>query len=194
MNDLEGIPDIYFKKDNRPTAEKNLAMIEVLQKLRAKTREEIFPFLFRSKHTFAIVAPQNYKTIVDAIKGSHQNMFWYRDNSYQFIANQVIEYGFAYCQYSYSLPRPLTELYLLFMMVNYSDFFADLGYSTKYYSLEKSEFNKQEIIDKIKSIEAEWKVKYPNLNVKTEKIKFEDIVSFNQSFTTEVEYLNLDTK
>jgi len=37
-------------------------------------------------------------------------------------------------------------------------------------------------------------VKYPNLNVKADKIKFDDFVSFNQSFTTEVEYLNLDTK
>jgi len=32
------------------------------------------------------------------------------------------------------------------------------------------------------------------LNVKTDKLKFDDLVSFNQSFTTEIEYLNLDTK
>src|SRR5437764_3666053 len=82
MNELEAIPDIYFKKDNRPTAEKNFEMIEALEKLKKKTKEEIFPFLFRSKHTFSIVTPQSYKTIVEAIKASHQNMMWYRDNGY----------------------------------------------------------------------------------------------------------------
>jgi hypothetical protein len=32
------------------------------------------------------------------------------------------------------------------------------------------------------------------MNVKAEKLKFDDLVSFNQSFTTEIEYLNLETK
>jgi len=33
-----------------------------------------------------------------------------------------------------------------------------------------------------------------NMKMKTEKLKFDDIVSFNQSFTTEIEYLNLETR
>jgi hypothetical protein len=86
MNELEAIPDIYFKKDNRPTAEKNFDMIEALEKLKSKQKEGIYPFLFRSKHTFSIVTPQNYKTIVEALKGSHQNMIWYRDNGYPSVA------------------------------------------------------------------------------------------------------------
>jgi hypothetical protein len=79
-------------------------------------------------------------------------------------------------------------------MVNYPDFFSELGYSREYYSLEKKEFNQSAIIVKIQSIEAEWKEKYPTINFKTDKLKFDDIVSFNQSFTTEVEYLNLEAK
>jgi len=194
LSELEKIVETYFRKDDRLVTEKNQEMIDCFMKLSARTEEEFYPYLFRSLYTFSIVNPQNHKTIADAIYNANQNISWYKENKQFKVAAQIGEYGISYCQYSYSLPRPLTELYLLFMMVNYSEFFADLGYSTKYYSVEKNEFNKQDIIDKIKSIEAEWKAKYPNLNVKTDKIKFDDFVSFNQSFTTEIEYLNLETK
>ena len=80
-------------------------MIEEFKKFQSKPKEEVFSFLFRSKHTFAIVAPQNYKTIADSIHDANQNMAWYRDNNHSFIATQITEYGIAYCQYSYSLPR-----------------------------------------------------------------------------------------
>jgi hypothetical protein len=80
------------------------------------------------------------------------------------------------------------------MMVNYADFFKDLGYTKEYYNLEKKEYNDAVIIEKIKEIEERWKEKYPNMNFKTDKLKFDSPVAFNQSYTTEVEYLNLDTK
>ncbi len=194
LRDLEKIVVTYFRKDERLVTEKNQEMVDCFMKLSARTEEEFYPYLFRSVYTFSIVNPQNHKTIADAIYNANQNISWYKENKQFKVAAQIGEYGFSYCQYSYSLPRPLTELYLLFMMVNYPDFFTDLGYSTKYFSLEKAEFNKQEIVDKIKNIETRWKVKYPKINVKTEKLKFDDMVSFNQSFTTEIEFLNLESK
>jgi hypothetical protein len=189
MNELESIPDIYFKKDNRPTAEKNFEMLEALQKLKAKQKEQIYPFLFRSKHTFAIVTPQNFKTITEAIKGSHQNMIWYRDNNYSVVANQIIEYGFSYCQYSYSLPRPLSELFRLFMQINYGQYFRALGFVENLFDEEKKEFDKDEIIDDINNIINFWKGKYPKLDFDIEALRFESRLSFNYSFTREL--LNL---
>ena len=89
--------------------------MEEFKKIQAKPKEEIFHYLFRSKYTFSIVAPQNYKAIADSIHGANQNMTWYRDNNYPFIATQITEYGISYCQYSYSLPRVITDLFHLFM-------------------------------------------------------------------------------
>lgn len=194
QSELEKIVEIYFRKDDRLVTEKNQDMIDCFMKLSAKGKEHFFPYLFRSTYTFSIVNPQNHKTIADAIYNANQNITWYKENKQLKIAAQISEYGFSYCQYSYSLPRPLTELYLLFMMVNYPDFFTEIGFSKEYYSLEKKEFNQQAILDKIQSIESDWKEKYPNMKMKTEKLKFDDIVSFNQSFTTEIEYLNLETR
>jgi hypothetical protein len=192
--DLEKVVEIYFKKDDRPVTQKNQEMIEEFLKYQAKTEEDVFPHLFRSRHTFSIVTPQTYKTVSDAIYNANQNISWYKDNKHLEIAAQISEYGFAYCQYSYSLPRPITQFFQLFMMVNYPDFFQELGFPVVYYNKQTNEFNKEAIIQAIENIQTTWNKKYPQLKMKTEKLKFENKMIFNHSFTSEVEFLNLETK
>ncbi len=194
LSDLEKIAAIYFKKDERPVIEKNRDMIEEFKKLKAKPKEEIFNYLFRSKYTFAIVAPQQYKAIAESIHGANQNMVWYRDNNHPFIAAQICEYGISYCQYSYSLPRAITELFHLYIMVNYPDYFAALGYTTLYYDAVKNKFDSTKIVDKIKSIQQFWKDKYPFMDFKTQNLRFDSLVNFDLTFTNEMEFLNMEPK
>jgi hypothetical protein len=193
LNELEKIGAIYFKKDERPVTEKNRDMADEFRKLKAKPKEEIFSHLFRSKYTFAITSPQVYKTIADSIHGANANFAWYRDNNHPFIAAQIAEYGIAYCQYSYSLPRPITEYFHLFMNINYPEFFKALGFQT-YYSTEKKEFDTNAILTRIKEIEETWKDKYPNMEMKVQNLKFDNIVNFDYSYTNEMEFLNMDQK
>jgi hypothetical protein len=193
LNDLEKIGAIYFKKDERPVIEKNRDMVEAFKQIQAATKEEIYKNLFRSKYTFAIVAPQQYKTIAESIHGANQNLVWYRDNNYPFIATQIAEYGFSYCQYSYSLPKAITELFHLYMMVNYSDYFAALGYK-RYYDPAQNKFESEDIIERIKAIQESWKDKYPLMDFKTQNLRFDNLVNFCHSFTTEMEFLNTDPK
>ncbi|GAB4093298.1 type III secretion system chaperone family protein [Flaviaesturariibacter terrae] len=191
---LEKIVDIYFKKDDRPVTEKNQDMADEFQKLQARTREDVFPYLFRSKYTFSIVLPQAHKTISDAIYNANQNIGWYRDNKHTAIAAKISEYGFAYCQYSYSLPRPLTEYFQLFMMVNYPNYFRELGFTIPFTDESGTVLNGEEIQRAVEAIEATWKMKYPDMKMRPDKIKYDSLLSFNQSFTGEIEFLNMDTK
>lgn len=194
LAELEKITAIYFKKDDRPVAEKNRDMIEAFKKLQAKPREEIYGYLLRSRYTFAIVAPQQYKLVTDSIHGANQNLPWYRDNNYPFIASQIAEYGITYCQYSYSLPKVITEFIHLYMMVNYTDYFKALGFSTLYYDPATKQFATQEIIEKIKELQSAWKEKYPLLDFKTQNLRFDTLVNFNHTYTSEMEFLNTDPK
>jgi hypothetical protein len=194
LYDLEKIANIYFKKDERPAVEKNRDMVEEFRKLQARTKEEIFTYLFRSKYTFAIVAPQNYKAVSDSIHGANQSMVWYRDNSYPFIATQVTEYGISYCQYSYSLPKVITQLFHLYMQVNYSEYFAAVGNKRGYYNATTNLFDNELIIDQVKAIQEKWRDKYPNMDFKTHNLRFDTLVNFNQTFTTELEFLNMESK
>jgi len=193
LHDLEKIVEIYFKKDERQTTEKNRDMIEEFEKLKNRPKEEVFAALYRSRHTFAIVTPHNYKAIADAIYNANQNINWYRDNNYPSIGAQIAEYGFAYCQYSYSLPRPVTEFFHLFMMVNYGEYFKALGFQASYYNPATKEFDADKIVARIRQIIETWKPKYPNLKMKLDNIRYDNLLNFNVSLTTEVEYLNLDT-
>jgi hypothetical protein len=192
LSDIEKIVELYYKKSEKQTVERNDAMVDGFRKLLQKKQEDVFPFLFRSRQTFAIVPPQNQKTISDAISGASQNMFWYRDNKHPFMANKVLEYGFAYCQYSYSLPRPMSELFRLFMQINYADFFDAMGFQQKYYSSANQQFDKDAIEDKINDIVESWKEKYPRLELNTNKLNFQNLVDFNHTFTSEVASLNFE--
>lgn len=191
--ELEKIVEIYFRKDDRLVTQKNMDMIESFQKLMEKDKEEVYPYLFRSKYTFSIVTPQNYKSIADAIYNANQNIGWYKEQKFPKVAAQISEYGFSYCQYSYSLPKPVSELFHLFMMVNYADYFKELGFKESLFNPETKEYNKEKIFERINVIVSKWTDKYPQLKFNTEKLKFDNEVAFNQSFTTEVEYLNLET-
>jgi hypothetical protein len=193
LHDLEKIVELYFKKDERQTTEKNRDMVSGFEKLKNRTKEEVFAALYRSKHTFAIVMPQHYKTVADSIYNANQNIKWYRDNNYPSIASQIAEYGIAYCQYSYSLPRAVTEFFHLFMMINHSEYFKALGLNTSYYNPETKEFDTDMILDRIRQIVNTWKSKYPNLKLRMENLKYDSLVSFNVSYTNEIEFFNLDT-
>jgi len=193
LRDLEKIVDIYFKKDERQATEKNRDMIEAFEELKDRPKEEVLTSLYRSKHTFAIVMPQTYKTIADAIYSANQNINWYRDNNYPLIAMQIAEYGIAYCQYSYSLPKPVTDFFHLFMMVNHGEYFKALGFNANYYNPETKQFDADKITGRIRQIIDTWKTKYPNLKMKLENIKYDSMVNFNISFTTEIEFLNVET-
>lgn len=192
--DLEDIVAKYFAKDEKPVPEKNKAMVAAFKTFQQKTKEEVFPYLFRSKHTFAITVPQTQKTIADTIYGANQNMIWFRENKYPQVAQQVSEYGLSYCQYNFSLPKPITELYHIFMMVNYSSFFKELGFTDELYNAQTNEFNTALIHEKINNIMESWRTKYPQINFKTENLRYDSLLSFTHSFSSEVEFVNTEAK
>jgi hypothetical protein len=192
LSELEKIASSYYSKDDKSSPERNPVMIEGFKKLLAKSKEDIFGQFFRSKYTFAIVVPHNVKAVSDAIQTALQNMVWYRDNNYPDIANKVMEYGFAFSQYSYSLPKPLSDMFRLFMQINYGDFFRELGFGAIYYEEERNHFHEDEIEERIEEIISYWKPKYASIGNKTKKLKLYTLVNFNQSFLQEISELNFE--
>lgn len=193
LHDLEKIVDIYYRKDEKPITAKNSGMIEGFKKIMELSQEQVFPFLFRSRHVFSIVSPQNHKAVADAITNAALNMVWYRDNNHVFIANKVLEYGISFCQYSYSLPKPLTDLVRLFMHVNYGEYFTALGFSESLYDPLLNRFYQEEIEEEVEEIVEQWKQKYLKLQFKVKNLRYDNLVTFNHTYTTEISNLNFDT-
>jgi hypothetical protein len=193
LSELEKIVEIYYRKDEKSTMERNQGMIEGYKKLMTKTKEEVYPYLFRAKHTFSIVVPQHHQTVVDAINAAAQNVVWYRDNSYPNIANNVMEYALSFSQYSYSLPKPMSDLILLFFQINYREFFEALNFTVPYYEVLNGQFNPEAIRVRIEEIVTAWQPKYPKLQFRMETLKFNSLVAFNGSYSTEITALNFDS-
>lgn len=194
LNELERIPSLYYAKDDKSITEKNAAMIEGFKKAQLKTKEEFVKYLFKNKSTFSIVAPQPHKTTADNIAAANNSMIWYRDNNYTAIAEKICEYGLLFSQYSYSEPKPLSELIQVFMQVNYPDYFIDLAFIDRLYDPASGKFSSDRIIEKINAIQNNWRRKYPGLEFKTVNLRFDSLINFNYSFTTEIENLNFDNK
>lgn len=194
LYDLEDLVTGYFLKDEKPVIEKNKLMLQAFQSIGTYSKEIVFPCFFRSKHSFAITQPTPQKTISDSVFGSNQSMIWFRDNNYPEVAQQISEYGLGYCQYNFSLPKPISDLYLILMKVSYAAFFRDLGFSPALYNSETGEFNVSTIEQQVETIINSWKEKYPQLAFKTENLKYDSLLSFTHSFTAEVEFVNTEAR
>jgi hypothetical protein len=192
QQELEKIIAMFYTKEEKPVVEKNTQMAEAFRKLASRVDAEIAPSLFRSMATFSIVAPQPAKVVSESLFTAIQNMVWFRDNKQPKMAERILEYGFSFCQYSYSLPRPLTELYHLFMQVNHPEYFRDLGFEMLY-DLEKNEFVRSVIEDTVEDIVDRWQTKYPGMAWRKSNIKYDSLLSFNQAFLAEVQGMNMET-
>lgn len=192
LSELEEVIGRYFNNPEKQPQEKNALMAEGFKKILEKSDEDLRPYLFKSTATFSIVSPPSQKAISEAIETAMQNMIWYRDNKYNEIARQIMEYGISYCQYSYSLPQPLTLLFNLFMEINYPDYYHSLGFQGLLFDVASNQFEKDEIEERVNTIIAAWIGKHTKMTWKHQNIRYDHILSFNQSFLTEIQGLNFD--
>jgi hypothetical protein len=193
LNEIEKINNLYWlNKEEKTTVERNQLMKEAFQKLLAWDQAEILKYFYRAKSTFATNLPKPHSVLIDSIKGAYENMVWYKDNKYPDIASIIMEYGISFCQYSYSLPKPVTDLFTLFMHINYYAYFEELGFTEKYY--DGSQFRIPEIKNKINSIISLFKEKYQLLHFDVERLNFSSMLDFNISFLKQIEEFNFESK
>ncbi len=193
LNEIEKINNVYWiNKEEKTTVERNQLMKEAFQQLLQWDKAEVLKYFYRAKSTFATNTPKPHSAVADCIKGAHDNMLWYKENKYPDLAIQIMEYGISYCQYTYSLPRPVTELFTLMMQINYSSFFAELGFTETYYN--GNDFDIPAIKGFIRSVINRFKEKYPLLSFDTERLNFASMLDFDLSFLKQIEAFNFENK
>lgn len=193
LHEIEKINIQYWvNKDEKTTVERNQMMKDSFQKLLQWDKAEVLKYFYRAKSTFSTNVPKQHTVIADCIKGACENMLWYKENKYPDIAMHILEYGLSYCQYSYSLPRPVTELFTLLMQISYYAFFEELGFQQKYYN--GSDFRIPEIKRTVSGIVSMYKEKYPLLNFDVERLNFSSLLEFSTSFMRQIEEFNFESK
>lgn len=192
MNELEKISWSYFAQDNKPLIEKNRIMKASLQKLLEIPKEKILEDLYRVKSTFGIAGPAPHASVVDIFNRNIPNVKWYIENNYPDIALVIYEYLPTYCFFTYGMPKPDAQLFHLMMNIIEQDYFTELGLPEKYYDSAAGKFNEQAVKDRIDQIIKDGLEIYPELKFKTESLKFDTLLNFLRSFTTEMQNLNFN--
>ena len=188
---LEEVNSIFWNNMQEiPVTKRNYEMLKKLKEIQQWTEEDVKKYFYRAKHTFALTKPTVFNNVIDTINNTFKNMVWYRENDHNDIALEMMEYSFAYSQFSFSLPKPATQLFDILMHVNHNDFYQAMGYPDRLYDRATKTFDSEKIQEKIEAINAENKERYALINIDTAVLDFENLQSFN--FTLLLQITKLD--
>ena len=190
QNELEAVHYGYFARDNKPLLEKNKTMQEQVQKLLDKPKETVMGDLYRVKATFGIANPAPHPAVLDAINNNVGNVKWYVDNKYEDIAVVIYEYIAGFCLFSYGMAKPDISLMRLLLNITTQDYFQEAGYPEKFYDTETKKFDEELIKSKIDGIIKAGIEMYPELKFETKNLKFDTMLSFLRTYTSEILNLN----
>ncbi len=195
MADLEQVSALYWtRKDETPIVERNAMLREGIRKLLDITRAQFAEGVYRSKGTFAITPVPPPDKVRENVQAANKDAVWYVDNKYPDLALTINEYGMAYNQFTYSMPALITDLATIYMAVMHAGFFQELGLSRQFYKPETKTIDKALVTQAVDAAIARWPDKYVNLKWNHDKVKYDGLWEFGQSFSEQVVNLNLEVK
>lgn len=177
-----------------PAIKRNAGMLTKLKELQAWKEEDVKKYFYKTKHTFSLTKPTSFKLVKETINNTMKNIGWYSENDHNDIALEMMEYSFAFSQFSYSLPKPATQLFDILMHVNHCDYYMAMGYPEKLYVRSQKAFDSESIKAKIEAINEENKERYNLINIDTNALDFENLQSFNFTLLAEIVKLDLRKK
>ena len=195
MAKLEVLSNTYWtKKEEIPLIHRNASMKEGIRKLLDITKEEFSKGVYRTKGTFAVVATPPPDKIRENVLGALRDAEWYVENKYPDLVLVIYEYGMVYNQFSYSMPRVITELATIYLAVLHADFFKDLGMTPAFINMATGQLDPALITLAVDEVMKKWADKYTNLKWEHGRISYSSISDFARSFPEQVAALNLEIR
>ncbi len=190
METLERVNRKYFSIENKVTTEqKNQALLEELEALIIRPKEDFYKEMYHGVSTFGITTPVNHDRVISFIDGELSNMDWYYQNGHHRIAQSVPGYIVGYCLFNYALPKPDRDIFHLYYEITEAAYFEHLGFSPVYY--KDGQFDKKAIKARFKELsEANEKV-YPNFKPQINNLRFDSMSHFVKSYLMMVRALDM---
>ncbi len=191
METLERLHRLYFAKDSKTVAQKNILLHKEMTKLLDRKKEDYFKEFYRVKSTFGITSPVNQDKIKNFIDGEIRNMDWYLENDYPEVALSIPGYIIGYFMFNFAVPKPIRELLHLYYQVTEADYFKSLGFTFAYYNSKNKKFNKKAIKRMLEGIEEANLDKFPKLSLRSGQIDFSSLPQFAKSWLLMIRNLNI---
>jgi hypothetical protein len=195
MADMEAVSNLYWhKKEETAIVERNTMMRDAIAKLLDITREQFAEGVYHSKGTFSITAVPPMEKVRENVHSANKDAEWYVENKFPELALIINEYGVVYNQFSFSMPRVLTDLTTIYMATVHADFFKDLGLTQPFYDLDNSTLYKDRITAAIDAVIGRWTEKYASMKWDHSKVSYKSLWDFADTFTEQMVSLNLEVK
>lgn len=193
-NSLERVHSLYFQKfpegQHPGYISLNRKIEDEYKKLREMPREEIYKSFYRTKATFTILVPANFKQIADYVFNESKNTEYYYNNRMDDMVQTIYQHIAGYCLFIYGLYVPIKKLLQLYLHITNNDFFTELGFPQQFYNPATKALNGQAISNEINVIIADGKKEFPALGYNLNNLRYDSLTEFSVSFFKEFDFLN----
>jgi hypothetical protein len=191
---IERIHRSYFNTEEKTMAQKNIFIRKELEKINARSKQQIFNELYSTSATFGIVAPKGHDSLASIIEGELPNMDWYEENKHENIALAVTGYIVGNALFSYAFPKPIKQLLDLYYHVLEPQYFTDLGFLPAYFEDEKKVYNQKEIKKAIRQLIDKSKDSFPNLSPDLGHLDFSTPCRFARTYLLMIKNMDFTSK
>jgi hypothetical protein len=191
---IERIHRSYFNAEEKTMAQKNIFIRKELEKINARSKEQIFNELYSTSATFGIVAPKGHDSLANSIEGELPNMDWYEENKHDKVALAVTGYIVGNALFSYAFPKPIKQLLELYYQIVEPQYFADLGFSPSFFDNEKKVFNQKEIKNAVRQLVDKSKDGFPNLSPDLGHLDFSTLCRLARTYLMMIKNMDFTAK
>jgi len=162
-----------------------------IEKLKTVSFEEFSQNLYNANYTFNPMDKSSTEDVLTFISESLVKVRWYKNNRYYQIIPSIYKYIALYALFNYGLNPVLRELFHLFVEIQFSCFFKELGYKTLY-NEESETFTKKSIIARVEEIMNNYSNRYKNLEAFGNLLNYNSLNDFSNSFYLQLQELDFE--
>ncbi len=180
LNVLEKASQAYFTQDGQSTYSKVMALRRQLQQILDRPRELVLAELYRTESTFGIALPVSFEDLVKQIECEKNAVEWPLEQGYGMLAMAVPQYLVGHALFHTVPPKPVYELFRLFMRITETEFFQALGLQT--FVGSNGQLDKRAVVAAIHDHAARHRAAYPNYKPQTQLLDFSSLPRFGKTF------------
>jgi hypothetical protein len=181
----------YFNDDTLPIEAKNEELKNYLHILREMPLDEFRENFYDAKYTFNPSEKTSHEEMSLFISESLTKIRWYKNNRYNQVIPIIYKYIGLHLLYNYGLNPVIKQLLHTLIEIQNPDFFAALEYEPLY-DEDNDSFSNRAIITKIEEIISPYKSQFKSLEPFGDKLNFNSLNEFSNSFYLQLNDLNFE--
>lgn len=190
MENIKKIHDIHITNNSLSINDKNFQMLKIIRTFTSINYELFEKEIYNVISTFGEAYPVKYDKITEIIHLQFDEAQWYYTQGHKACALAIWDYVAGIILFSYALPKPLEDLFLLYFQIRENTFFNDLGFDEPFRKND-GQINIKKVTKVIQSILSKYRDSYPNWQIDLKNLNNKNEFLFAHSFMTMIRDLQI---